>query len=168
VPVVESRLWEGTATLPVDGIRLRVCRRPGCGIDFYLCRSCDRGQCYCGEYCHHQARLEQRRKANRKYQANFAAKLDHAECQRAYCQRQKLKLKKVTGQGSEPATSSVTIDSALISTSFVTKNPEQQTQQAPHAEPNPFPVYQKANSGLVFCIVCGRSVLWTAALPRSP
>jgi len=65
--------------------------------------------------------LEQRRKANRKYEANLAAKLDHAERQRTYCQRQKLKLKKVTGQGSEAATSSVTIDSALISIGFVTK-----------------------------------------------
>jgi hypothetical protein len=39
------------------------------GSVFYLCRSCDRGQCYCGEYCRHQARLGQRRKANSKYQA---------------------------------------------------------------------------------------------------
>jgi CTP synthase (UTP-ammonia lyase) len=109
--------------------------------------------------------LAQRRKANRKYQASPEAKLDHADRQRAYCQRQ---LKKVTGQGSETATFSATIDSALISTGFGTKNPEQQARQAPYAESNPFPVCQKAGSRLVSCIVCRRSVLWTAPLPRSP
>jgi len=112
--------------------------------------------------------LAQRRKANREYQASHAAKLDHADRQRAYTERQRLKPKKVTGQGSESAGSSVTIDSALISAGVVTKKPDQQEQQAPHAESNPFPVCQKASSGLVSCIVCGRSVLWTAPLPRSP
>jgi hypothetical protein len=112
--------------------------------------------------------LAQRRNANREYQDSFAAKLDHAGRQQAYRQRQKLKLKKVTGQGSATATSSVTIDSALINTGFVTKSPEQQARQAPHAEPKPFPECQKTNSRLVSCIVCGRSVLWTAPLPRSP
>jgi hypothetical protein len=168
VPVVESRLWEGTATLPEAGIRQRVCRGPECGIIFYICRSCDRGQCYCSEYCRHQARLAQRRKANREYQASFAAMLDHAAHQQAYRQRQKLKLKKVTGQGSETSTPSVTIDSALIITGFVTKNPEQQARQAPYAEPKPFWVCQKANSRLVSCIICGRSMLWTVPFPRSP
>jgi hypothetical protein len=109
--------------------------------------------------------LAQSRKANRKYQASPEAKLDHADRQRAYCQRQ---LKIVTGQGSETAARSATIDLALISTGFGTKNPEQQARQAPYAEPNTFPVCQKADSRLVSCIVCRRSVLWTAPLPRSP
>jgi len=37
--------------------------------------------------------LEQRRKANREYQSSREAKLDHAERQRAYCER-KRQLKK--------------------------------------------------------------------------
>jgi hypothetical protein len=92
--------------------------------------------------------------------------LDHAGRQQAYRQHQKLK--RVTGQGSEPATPSVTITLALIDTGFVTKNPEQQARQAPYAEPKPFPIYPKANARLVSCIVCGRSMLWTAPFPRSP
>jgi hypothetical protein len=132
---------------------------------FYICRSCDRGQCYHDDVCRHRARLEQRRKANREYQASYAAKLDHAARQQAYTERQRLKPKKVTGQGSETAGPSATIDSALISTGLVTKNPE---QQAPRAEPNPFPVCQKAGSPLVSCIVCRRSVPWTAPFRRSP
>ena len=165
MPVVESRRWEGAGTLPEVEIRQRVCRGPECTIVFYICRSCDRGQRYHNDVCRHQARLAQRRKANREYQASHAAKLDHADRQRAYTERQRLKPKKVTGQGSKTADSSVTIDSALITTGVVTKKPE---QQAPHAEPNPFPVCQKASSGLVSCIVCGRSALLAAPFPRSP
>jgi hypothetical protein len=126
---------------------------------FYICRSCDRGQHYHDDVCRHRARLAQRRKANQAYQACGAAKLDHADRQRAYTERQRLKPKKVTGQGSETAGSSFTIDSVLTSPGVVTKKPEQQARQARHAEPNPFPVCQKASSGLVACNKqqgCGR------------
>jgi hypothetical protein len=112
--------------------------------------------------------LAQRQKTNHEYQASFAAKLDHSARQQAYYQRKKLKLKIVTGQGSETATPSVTIALALISTGFVTKNLEQQARQAPYAEPKPFPICKKTNSRRVSCIVCGRSVLWTAPFPMSP
>jgi hypothetical protein len=112
--------------------------------------------------------LAQRRKANREYQASRAAKLDHADRQRAYTERQRLKPNKVTGQGSETAAASVTIDSALISTGIVAKKPETQAQEALHGKLNPFPARQEASFGLVFCIVCGRSALWPAPMPRSP
>jgi hypothetical protein len=75
---------------------------------------------------------------------------------------------KVTGQGSETAGASVTIDSALVSTGIVAKKPEPQAQEALHGKPNPFPARQEASSGLVFCIVCGRSALLPAPMPRSP
>jgi len=74
----------------------------------------------------------------------------------------------VTGQGSETAGSSATIDLALISTGIVAKKPEQQAQEALHGKPNPFGQRQEASSGLVFCIVCGRSALSPAPMPRSP
>jgi hypothetical protein len=112
--------------------------------------------------------LAQRRKANREYQASYAAKLDHADRQRAYTERQRLKPKKVTGQGSETAGSSVTIDSALISNGIVAKKPEQRAQEALHGKPNPFPARQKASFGLVSCIVRGRSALLPVPISRSP
>ena len=167
-PVVEPRLREGTAILPEVEIRRRVCRGPECGMVFYICRSCDHGQCYHDDVCRHRARLAQRRKANRKYQASRAAKLDHADRQRAYIEGQRLKPEKVTGQGSETAGTSVTIDSASISTGIVAKKPESQAPEALHGKPHPFPACQEASSGLVFCMVCGRSALWPAPMPGSP
>jgi hypothetical protein len=112
--------------------------------------------------------LQQRRKANREYQSSREAKLDHADRQQAYCQRRKPNLKKVTGQGSEAATPSVTIDSALVSTGFPMKSADQPAREAPHARPKSLPACQKASSGLVSCIVCGRTALWTALFPRLP
>lgn len=161
--VVESRFREGTAILPKIEIRQRVCRGPGCGIIFYICRPCDRGQRYHDGVCRHRARLAQRRKANQEYQASFVAKLDHAARQRAYTERKKLK--KVTGQGSKTAGPSVTIESAPTRTGVITKKPE---KEALHGRPNPFQAHQDAGSGLVFCVVCGRSALWLASTPRSP
>jgi hypothetical protein len=112
--------------------------------------------------------LAQRRKANRKCQTSYAAKLDHADRQRDYTERKKLKPQKVTGQGSEAAGSSVTIDSALISTGIVAKKPGPRAQEALHGKPYPFPARQEASFGLVFCIVCGRSARLPAPMPRLP
>jgi hypothetical protein len=159
---------EGTDTLPQVELRRRVCRGPECGIVFYICRPCDRGQHYHDDVCRHRARLAQRRKANREYQASRAAKLDHADRQRAYIERRRLRWKKVTGQGSETTGSSVTIGSALMGAGIAAKEPEPQAQEALHGKPNLFPAPQEASSGLVFCIVCGRSALSPIPMPRSP
>jgi len=66
------------------------------------------------------------------------------------------------------AVSRVPIDSALIGTGIVAKKPEPQAQEAFHGTPNPFPARQEASSGLVFCIVCGRSARLPTPMPRSP
>lgn len=157
-------LREGTADLSELEIRQRVCRGPGCGKVFYICRSCDRGQRYHDYACRHRARLEQRRSANRTYERSFAAKLDRCARQQAFRDGLKAKTQKVTGQGRETGSTSVSIDSAMT-ISFMSKEPE---SQAFHAKLNPFPVAQKTGSGLVSCIVCGRSALWTASSPRLP
>ncbi len=48
-------------------LRLKGCLR--CDGLFGLCRSCDRGQRYCGEACRRQARLEQHRRRQSELQA---------------------------------------------------------------------------------------------------
>src|SRR6201997_547495 len=48
-------------------LRLRVCLGEECGALFFLCSHCDRGQRYCNLACRQQARLYQRRCANRRY-----------------------------------------------------------------------------------------------------
>ena len=44
--------------------RMRFCRATGCGRVIWICRICDRGQCYCGDVCRQRARREQRPAAN--------------------------------------------------------------------------------------------------------
>jgi hypothetical protein len=97
------------------------------------------------------------------------ARLDHADRQRAYIERQKQQLKKMTGQGSERADASVTIDSPLINTGIVAEKTGQQGQQeACHAKPYLSNAMQQTSSRLVFCIVCGRSTLLPATRHWSP
>ena len=51
------------ATKPVV-LYQRFCR--SCGEAFYICKSCDRGHCYCGKTCSYHARLIKCRGYNRK------------------------------------------------------------------------------------------------------
>jgi len=67
------------------------------------------------------------------------------------------------GTGSETAGSSVTIDSAAPSTGVIA--PEKEVL---HGKPNPFRAHQETVSGVVPCMVFGRSVPWHASTPRSP
>lgn len=80
-------------------LRLKGCLR--CDGLFGLCRSCDRGQRYCGEACRRQARLEQHRRANRRHQSSVEGRLDHRDRQRAY--RARLRAR-VTDPRRRPAT----------------------------------------------------------------
>jgi len=109
--------------------------------------------------------LEQRRKANRTYDRSFAAKLDRCARQQAFRERLKAKPQKVTGQGRETGNCSVSIDSAMMSSLM---SEETGATQALHAKPMPFQVAQKIGSGLVSCIVCGRSAFWSLRAPRLP
>lgn len=82
------------------------CHAPGCGVPFFVCRSCYRGQRYCSDGCRQAARREQRRAANRRHQQSDDGRLDHRDRQRAYRQR---RLAGVTDQGSAPAPASGSI-----------------------------------------------------------
>ena len=67
------------------------CRGPGCGAMFYICRSCYRGQVYCGDRCRQKARRQQKRRANRRHQQSREGRLDHRDRQRAYRERCRLR-----------------------------------------------------------------------------
>jgi len=67
-------------------------------MPFFICLSCERGQCYCSEACSTQARLRKCREYNRKHQQSLDGRRDHADRQQAYRQRQASE--KVTDQGS--------------------------------------------------------------------
>ena len=83
-----------------EPLRAKVCVSESCGDVFYLCRSCDRGQRYCGEACRSLSRQEQRRRANRKHQGTPEGRLDHRDHQRTY--RRRLQ-ERVTDPSSETA-----------------------------------------------------------------
>ena len=75
-------------------LRRLFCRGSGCGLVFYICNSCYRGQVYCGDGCRHRMRREQRCRANRRYQQSEEARLDHRDRQRDY--RERCRLRRVT------------------------------------------------------------------------
>ncbi len=87
LPIVQSRLRAGMVIAPEVVLRQRSCHRRGCGIVFWICRSCDRGQRYCSNPCRLQARREQCRAANRRHQNSVEGRLDHRERQRSYRRR---------------------------------------------------------------------------------
>jgi hypothetical protein len=68
-------------------LRLRVCFGNECRAVFFLCSRCDRGQRYCSLACRERARVEQRRRANRRHQQSPEGRLDHRDRQRAYRER---------------------------------------------------------------------------------
>src|SRR5215813_2637111 len=63
------------------------CRAPGCGLMFFVCSHCDRGQVYCGPGCRDATRRLQMRAANLRHQRSEEGRLDHRDRQRAYRQR---------------------------------------------------------------------------------
>lgn len=83
-------------------LRQRICLGGDCHAVFYLCSHCDRGQRYCSLTCRQQARLGQRRCANRRYQRSPEGRLDHRDRQRQYRERQSQRASaaRVTDQGS--------------------------------------------------------------------
>ena len=83
------------------------CRGSGCGVMFYICGSCYRGQVYCGERCRRRMRRRQTRRANRKHQDSPEGKLDHRDRQRVY--RAKCRLRRVTDHTSARRPRSVNI-----------------------------------------------------------
>ena len=60
------------------------CRGSGCGVMFYICGSCYRGQVYCGDGCRGRMRRQQTRRAKRRHQQSREGRLDHRDRQRAY------------------------------------------------------------------------------------
>ena len=87
-------VWEG----PVPTIhRLFLCAL--CRIQVRICRSCDRGNRYCGEACSAEGRRRSVRRAGRGFLQTLAGRLGHARRQRAFRARKKC----VTHQGSATA-----------------------------------------------------------------
>lgn len=77
-------------------IKKNQCRR--CGLIFYLCRSCWRGQAYCGDPCRLAARGEKHREAQHRYRQTEKGREAHRKAERR--RRMKKSKKTVDDQGS--------------------------------------------------------------------
>ena len=78
-----------------------VCQGSGCGVTFYICGCCYRGQVYCGDECRKRAELQQHRHSNRKHQDSPEGRLDHRDRQRTYRARLRLGVTDVTSPGGD-------------------------------------------------------------------
>lgn len=131
-----------------------VCKE--CGAPFFICQSCYRGHCYCGDACRHKARRRQLRESNRRHQQSEEGRLDHNDRQHAYLER-KTQAGFLTDQSSQPHSpcgSLVALESgaALVTHQVAEGAPEKRREprEGSHA-------LKRAGSGMVVCIVCGRS-----------
>ena len=111
---------------------------------FYICRSCYRGQVYCGDECRRRMRRQQRWRANRRHQQSREGRLDHRDRQRAY--RERRGLRRVTDH-----TSPATYDSGSIGVAELSRSengPESFRGEARYAD---CPEFEPV------CIICGRT-----------
>jgi hypothetical protein len=133
--------------------RQRVCHFPPCGAVFYLCRHCDRGQCYCSSRCREKSLRQQRRQANRRHQQDPDGRADHRDRQREY--RRRLKAR-------------VTDKSSLRSPSganLIAPQAPRPAEAAPAPEIFPLPDAEP-EVGWVVCQMCGRRGRWINPFPE--
>lgn len=140
-------------------LRLRVCHGRNCGAMFFLCSHCDRGQRYCSLNCREQARLHQRRCANRRHQQSPEGRLDHRDRQREY--RQRRAPTRVTDQGSL-----LNISSSLSGCGQIDATPVGVPPRFGNAL---LPRWPEERPGVWRCCrVCGRTGHFVDPFPRIP
>ena len=122
------------------------CRGSGCGVMFYICGSCYRGQVYCGDECRGRMRREQKRRARRRHQQSREGRLDHRDRQRAY--RERCRLRRVTDHTSAGSGRSGNIGATLTERGMSTPLAEGFQDR---------PRFQRFQAAIrIVCIVCGR------------
>jgi hypothetical protein len=122
------------------------CRAAACGLMFFVCRRCYRGQTYCSDPCRHTTRRQQRRKANRRYQQDAEVRLDHRDRQREY--RKRRCERRVTDQSSLLECSSGSITEPLAET-VAESPPMEETEDA-------LKISWRDRFSRIVCRLCGR------------
>ena len=117
------------------------CRAVDCGVMFFICHSCYRGQAYCGDVCKRKTRQEQLRQANRRYQQSTEARQDHRDRQRDYRQR---RFARVTDQSSRDGYGCGRIFEPLV------------TEPKSPTEERPDDLSKQERFRRIFCVICGR------------
>jgi len=156
--LVQRRLRRRMAAHGEVVLRQRFCFASECRALFFLCPHCDRGQRYCSVACRQQARLRQRRLANRRHQQSPEGRLDHRDRQRQY--RQRRCQARVTDQGS-----------LLIacSASFLHGTTEATSPDTARPAAAIFPRWPENRPGVQLrCRVCGRVGRFIDPFPPIP
>jgi hypothetical protein len=138
---------------------LRICFDSECRATFFLCPDCDRGQRYCSLDCRRRARLQQRRRANRRHQQSPEGRLDHRDRQREYRRRRAQGC--VTDQGSLSISSSSSSECGLIDATPVDVQSRSGRTLLPCSP-------EKRPGVWLYCRVCGRTGRFVDPLPRIP
>jgi hypothetical protein len=132
------------------------CRSATCGVMFFICRRCYRGQAYCSDSCRHTMRRQQRRKANRRYQQDLEIRLDHRDRQREY--RKRRCQSRVTDQSSPRECGWGSITEPLAKTETESP-PVKESQDAPA-------ISWRARFSRIVCRLCGRWGQFITAFAR--
>jgi hypothetical protein len=114
----------GSACKRSGSCRLFLCAR--CRDQVVLCRTCDRGQIYCGRECSLDARRHNQREARSRYQASDRGRQLHAERSRRY----RANLRRVTDHGLQIGTAPE-IDHASATEAAMSPQPSVDTASRP-------------------------------------
>ena len=139
--------------------RQRYCKAVNCGRLFFICSHCDRGQRYCSVACRQQARLRQRRLANRRHQQSLEGRLDHRDRQQRY--RARRCRARVTDQGSLSSACSASSDCGAVEAISPSAAPRSRAALLPLWPDHPLEVR-------LCCRVCGRTGRFIDQFPPIP
>jgi hypothetical protein len=103
-----SGYWQGRR-LPILLLEVQ-CK--WCGMVFHVCRSCWRGQAYCGDACRISGKRHAHREAQRRYRRSAKGKKAHREAERRWRKGLSKKNKKIMDdRGSSPLHESIKLSS---------------------------------------------------------
>ena len=124
-------------------LRVRECR--GCGVRFFVCRPCDRGQQYCSEACREPARTAQRSAARLRHQRSPEGREDHRDHQRAYRERGRLVM-------DHPSAPPVEVETLAAVSPGVSDAPDEKEAGGGH--------WYEGTPSRPECRFCGRKSVW--------
>ncbi len=146
---------------PAEPFRQRFCRAATCRARFFVCRACDRGQCYCSAACRAQARAQQLRVARQRHQRTAAGRLDHRDRQRAYRRRlaQRRHLPATPLPMPTPLPQTVSAQENVTDHSSQTTPTSGKVRAFVWRWPD-LPVHARTTLGVLVCRWCGRVGRW--------
>lgn len=135
-----------------------------CGVVFFVCRGCDRGQKYSGDLCRLEARRQTRRRARQRHRKTLWGRADHSDAERERRARRTEAARTGASAASDPPCLSEPVADPTSNTIQVVQAAE------PELLPNPTPhvatLITEARKGeSARCAFCARLVVSSDAHP---